>query len=168
MTIADVMIGEYEPTPLAKVVYGRGSIQQLPGLLDSLKAKRAFIVTGTSLQQKTLVIKKVESILGDKHIKTFSKIAQHAPFQAIRDAAREAMEAGVDAFISVGGGSPIDSVKGTTSIQFELIEAIIHILQKDSGQFLPHIAIPTTLSVAGMHTTSSLLRRNYSGRWVYI
>lgn len=168
MTIADVMIGEYEPTTLAKVVYGRGSIQQLPELLDSLKAKRAFIVTGSSLQQKTPVIKEVESILGDKHVKTFSKIAQHAPFQAIRDAAREAVEAGVDAFISVGGGSPIDSVKGTRSTQSGLIKAIIHILQQDSGQFLPHIAIPTTLSVAGMCLASSLLRRNYPGRWVYV
>ena len=106
------MTGKYEPTPLTKVVYGRGSIQQLPGLLDSLKAKKAYKVTGSSLRHKTPVIKEIETILADKHVKTFSKIGQHAPIQAIREAAEEAKYRGVDAFISVGGGSPIDSVKG--------------------------------------------------------
>jgi len=69
-------------------------------------------VTGSSLQNKTPVIKEIEGILGQKHVKTFSKIAQHAPIQAIKEAAEEAKKAGVDVFISVGGGSPIDSVKG--------------------------------------------------------
>jgi alcohol dehydrogenase YqhD (iron-dependent ADH family) len=108
------LIGEYEPTPLAKVVYGRGSIQRLPELLESLKATKAFIVTGSSLQNKTPVIEEIESILGDKHVKTFSKIAQHAPIRAIREAAEEAKIADVDVFISVGGGSPIDSTKGVS------------------------------------------------------
>jgi len=58
------------------------------------------------------VIKQIESILGNRHIKTFSKIAQHAPIQAIREAADQARTAGADVFISVGGGSPIDSAKG--------------------------------------------------------
>lgn len=113
--VLELIAGQYEPTPLSKVVYGRGSIQQLPGLLDSLKAKKAYIVTGSSLQHKTPVIKQIEMILGDKHVKTFSKIGQHAPIQAIQEAAEEAKSVGVDVFISVGGGSPIDSVKG---IQF--------------------------------------------------
>jgi alcohol dehydrogenase class IV len=104
--------GQYEPAPISKVVYGRGSIQQLPGLLDSLKAKKAYIVTGSSLQHKTPLIAEIETILGDKHVKTFSKIGQHAPIQAIREAVEEAKCVGADAFISVGGGSPIDSVKG--------------------------------------------------------
>jgi 3-oxoacid CoA-transferase len=107
-----LITGQYEPTPLQKVVYGRGSIQRLPELLDSLKASKAYIVTGSSLHTKTPVIKEIEDILGERHVKTFSKIGQHAPIQAIREAADEATKAGVDVFISVGGGSPIDSVKG--------------------------------------------------------
>jgi 3-oxoacid CoA-transferase len=97
------------------MVYGQGSIQRLPELLDSLKVHKAFIVTGSSLHTKTPVIKDIEAILGDKHIKTFSKIGQHAPIQQIREAAAEAKEAGVDVFISVGGGSPIDSVKSNST-----------------------------------------------------
>ena len=145
----ELTAGEYVPTPLAKVVYGRGSIERLPELLESLKASKAFIVTGSSLHTKTPVIKEIEGILGDKHIKTYSKIAQHAPISAIREAAEDAKKAGVDVFISVGGGSPIDSVKGNPSNSPVTI-VIVHTLQKEhGGDFLPHIAIPTTLSVAG-------------------
>src|SRR3981189_1662354 len=45
--------GEYIPTPLSKVLYGRGTIQSLPALLSELNAKKAFIVTGSSLHSKT-------------------------------------------------------------------------------------------------------------------
>jgi alcohol dehydrogenase class IV len=93
-------------------VYGRGTTSRLPELLESLNASKAFIVTGSSLQTKTPVISQIEAILGDKHVATFSKIGQHAPVEAIREAADQATAAGVDVFISVGGGSPIDSVKG--------------------------------------------------------
>jgi alcohol dehydrogenase class IV len=48
-----VMAGTYEPTPLEKVVYGRGSIARLPELLDFINANKAFIVTGSSLMNKT-------------------------------------------------------------------------------------------------------------------
>ena len=98
------------------MVYGQGSIKRLPELVDQLNAKKAFIVTGQSLQNKTPVIEDIETLLGDKHVKTFSKISQHAPIQEIKDAAEEAKMEGVDVFISVGGGSPIDAAKGITTI----------------------------------------------------
>ena len=107
-----LMSGQFETTPLAKMVYGRGSIARLPELMDFLDAKKAYIVTGSSLHTKTPVIGEIEKILGERHVQTFSKIGQHAPVAAIRQAAAEAKKAGVDVFISVGGGSPIDSVKG--------------------------------------------------------
>ena len=109
--------GQYIPTPLQKVLYGRGVIQSLPTLLADLGCKKAFIVTGSSLQSKTPVIQQIEQILGDKCVRTYSKIAQHAPVSAIREAVEDAKNSGVDVFISVGGGSPIDSVKGKNSLQ---------------------------------------------------
>jgi alcohol dehydrogenase class IV len=145
------LTGQFETTTLSKVVYGRGTTSRLPELLESLNASKAFIVTGSSLQTKTPVISQIEAILGDKHVATFSKIGQHAPVEAIREAADQAATAGVDVFISVGGGSPIDSVKGMELGRVVLTVVIIHTLQnKSGGSFIPHIAIPTTLSVAGI------------------
>lgn len=137
-------LGQYEPTQLSKVVYGRGSIQRLPELLDSLKARKAFIVTGSSLRNKTPVIKNIEAVLGDKHIKTFSKIGQHAPIQAIREAVDQAKQAGVDVFISVGGGSPIDSVKGV----------LYHLFQYSEGSHHPFITERFRWVVSSSHRCS--------------
>lgn len=46
-------------------------------------------------------------------------------------------KSGCDILVSVGGGSPIDSAK-----------AIAHNIHKETGKWIPNIAVPTTLSVA--------------------
>jgi maleylacetate reductase len=64
-------------------------------------------------------------------------IGQHAPMAQIRDAVEDAKAANVDCIVSFGGGSAIDAAK------------IIAVRLADGdGKALPHIAIPTTLSVA--------------------
>jgi alcohol dehydrogenase class IV len=69
---------------------------------------------------------------------TFSKIAQHAPIQQLDEAADLMLrEKSVDTIISVGGGSPIDSAK--------IISKRVH---DKKGEWMWHIAIPTTISAA--------------------
>src|SRR5207249_6409993 len=59
-------------------------------------------------------------------------IAQHAPIDQVERAIKDAREAGVDGVVSFGGGSPIDAAK--------------MVALRLGG--LPHVAVPTTLSVA--------------------
>lgn len=105
--------------------------------LPSEKSK-AFIITGSSLANKTSLIKSIESQLGSQHAGTFSDIKQHAPVAQLDEATDKVLsDSSIDTIISVGGGSPIDSAK-----------AISYRLNEKSGKFLHHIAIPTTLSAA--------------------
>lgn len=46
-------------------------------------------------------------------------------------------DSGADVLISIGGGSPIDSAK-----------AVAYNIHKETGKWIPSIAVPTTLSVA--------------------
>jgi alcohol dehydrogenase class IV len=138
---------------------------------EDVKAK-VMIVTGRSLKEKTPVVKDVERLLRREGMYglTFSDIAQHArmspaspyhhqlhppclPFKlnltsslfprtAIKDiqiAKQLALDNEIDLLLSIGGGSPIDSTK-----------AISHFVKEATGSegSLPHIAVPTTLSVA--------------------
>ena len=89
---------------------------------------------------QTDVIKKVEGILREqnRHAVTFYNIEEHTPISGIRVGVDALKKSGADIVVSVGGGSPIDASK-----------AIIYFLQEQlGGEFLRHIAIPTTLSAA--------------------
>ncbi|KAJ9630821.1 hypothetical protein H2203_001346 [Taxawa tesnikishii (nom. ined.)] len=130
--------GLWRPSHLQQLYYGPNCVKDhLMDCLPSEKSK-AFIITGSSLANKTSLIKSIESQLGSQHAGTFSDIKQHAPVAQLDEATDKVLsDSSIDTIISVGGGSPIDSAK-----------AISYRLNEKSGKFLHHIAIPTTLSAA--------------------
>ncbi|KAF1998805.1 Dehydroquinate synthase-like protein [Amniculicola lignicola CBS 123094] len=132
------LCGLWQPTQLAKLYYGSKSVEN--HLLEALptESSKAFIITGNSLATKTPLVKQVEELLGQRHAGTFSKIGEHAPVKQLDEATELVKKDGsVDTVISIGGGSPIDSAK-----------AISYRLHEQSGKWLYHIAIPTTLSAS--------------------
>ncbi|KAJ9102059.1 hypothetical protein QFC20_005067 [Naganishia adeliensis] len=140
--------GSYICTPLRAVHWGPGSVSALPSIIRSLVATndknakpKAMIITGKSLLEKTPVINNVRSMLEKEGMfgAVFSEIGQHAPIKQIKAAQKLAEDNQVNVLVSVGGGSPIDSAK-----------AIAYFIHESSGadHFIPHIAVPTTLSVA--------------------
>ncbi|KXT10459.1 hypothetical protein AC579_1845 [Pseudocercospora musae] len=105
--------GLWKPTHLQRLHYGPDSVKK--HLLECLpnECSKAFVLTGTSLANKTSLIKQVEQQLASRHAQTFSKIGQHAPVKELDEATELVMkDETVDTIISVGGGSPIDSAKG--------------------------------------------------------
>lgn len=103
-----------------------------------LPQSKAFIVTGSSLAQRTPLIRQVEELLGARHAGTFDRIRAHAPIKELDEAVKEVLSmADVDTVISIGGGSPIDSAK-----------VISYRSKERSGRYLYHISIPTTLGAA--------------------
>lgn len=131
--------GLWKPTHLQRLYYGPDSVRE--NLLSCLpkESSKAFILTGTSLANKTGLIKQIEEQLGNRHAATYSKIGQHAPVAQLDEATDLVKKDDtVDTIISVGGGSPIDSAK---AISYRLNE-------QSPGKFLYHITVPTTLSAA--------------------
>ena len=98
--------------------WGAGSVKELPGLLG----RRPALITTRSLLEATLPLQPVIT----------ATIGQHAPIAQVEAAIEKARDSEVDCVVSHGGGSPIDAAK---------IVAL-----KLGG--LPHVAVPTTLSVA--------------------
>jgi alcohol dehydrogenase class IV len=135
--------GEFTFLPLEKVYFGPGSLTRLKSEAERLGSRRALIITGHSLASNTPLIKQVESLLGQYHQATYAGIRQHAPESGIKEALNLALDCQADLLISLGGGSPIDAAK-----------IVVQRLAKGSQDkklaqpYLPHIAIPTTLSAA--------------------
>ncbi|KAF2232773.1 Dehydroquinate synthase-like protein [Viridothelium virens] len=130
--------GLWRPTQLSKLYYGPQCVQKY--LLSCLPQdiSKAFIITGSSLAQRTSLITQVEQLLGAKHAGTFSSIKQHALIAQLDEATDIiSNDTSIDTLVSIGGGSPIDSAK-----------VISYRNHEKHGSYLYHIAIPTTLSAA--------------------
>ena len=106
--------------------WGRGSIAQLGPELERLHVDRVALVTTRSLLGRGDALK--------INAMATTVISQHAPMSEIDAGVEQA--AGADGIVSFGGGSAIDAAK------------IMSVRLADNGKALPHVAVPTTLSVA--------------------
>lgn len=115
-----------------RVVFGAGSVSQLPAELDKLGAKRALVL---STPGRSDSVRAVAESLGSRLAGTYAKAVMHVPVEVAADARRVAQELGADCCISVGGGSTTGLGKA---------------IALTSG--LPIIAVPTTYSGSEMTT----------------
>jgi len=86
----------------SRVIFGAGSIVQLPAELDRLGAKRALLL---STPEQKNSIDEVAKALGARCAGTYDKAAMHVPLEVAEDARRIARELGADCCVTVGGGS---------------------------------------------------------------
>jgi alcohol dehydrogenase class IV len=109
--------------------WGRGSVAQLRVELQRLEVHRVALVTTQSLTRSV-------DRLGVEAAMT-TVIGQHTPMWQIDGAVEKGIDARIDGIVSYGGGSAVDAAK-IMSVR----------LVGPTADALPHIAVPTTLSVA--------------------
>ncbi|OIW25716.1 Dehydroquinate synthase-like protein, partial [Coniochaeta ligniaria NRRL 30616] len=133
---------EYVGAPY-RVTFGKGTITQVPSLVGKLGAK-AVIVLSTPEQAE--LAKTIEDLLGDAAVSRFTGATMHTPTQVTEKAVAQALAAGVDGIVSVGGGSTIGLGKA---------------ISVRTG--LPHLCIPTTYAGSEM---TPILGETENGRKV--
>ncbi len=120
---------EYANPPV--IHWGAGSVEQLGRELEHHQISSVLVVTTRSLVDASRRLP-----LRPAAARGMAVIGQHAPMAEIEVAVTEADGAGVDGVVSFGGGSPIDAAK------------IIAMRLGSDQRAVPHVAVPTTLSVA--------------------
>ncbi|MFN8558577.1 MAG: iron-containing alcohol dehydrogenase [Dehalococcoidia bacterium] len=144
--------GVFRFLPMDRVAFGSGAVRRLPAELDRRGLRRALVITGQSLANRTNVIWYIEELLGPRHAATFSGARQHVPSATVAEALDLARMAGADCMVSVGGGSPIDTAKAVAyRLAFDTPDAAAEpqASRPDGAAApLPHFAVPTTLSAA--------------------
>ena len=134
--------------------WGAGCLREkLDSELRRIGGGRVFIVTTRSAVREPALAPAIESMLGDRFAGRFADIGQHAPARSVMDAVRAVRESRADALLSVGGGSPIDAAKTVafsiaTGLDVTLPDAPARARGAKLDGVLPHLAVPTTLSVA--------------------
>jgi len=153
------LAGRFAYPRTAEVVYGPGSLAQLGEVAERIGAGRVFAIASATLVAEGLE-DDLRAALGDRLVGVFSGVRQHVPRESVIEAAGAAREAGAEALLSVGGGTPIDCAKavdlclaaGITDaaalddfhIRFTYPDKLEAPTLPDSAP--PHIAVPTTLS----------------------
>ena len=141
-----------------EVVCAPDAISGLPGILDRAGIKRAMVVCGPSILEKSDVVQRVRTALGDRFAGLFSGVAPHSPVHTLDEAMRVAGDLKPDGLVSVGGGSTHDTTKGVATLLGEggtihdhqvIFEPPDKVILPDlSPGRVPIIAVPTTMGGA--------------------
>lgn len=154
--------GSYEFLAQDRVIYGVPAAKAVVDTARSMEARRVFLVTNQPLNRNTDVIDKIRMQLGDRFCGLFDECVDHVPRASVLKAADAVRRAEPDLIVTVGGGTPIDTVKILLLCLAEdlhsadaLDEYRIRVLEDGSTHMPPsgkpplrQIVVPTTLSGA--------------------
>jgi alcohol dehydrogenase len=141
------------------IIFGCGSVKELPGILKEYEAKRVMLVYDSGVKQAKIADQVLEEIKkAELEVIIFDGVIPNPTNDVVEKAAAIARNAQIDVFVAVGGGSSIDLAKA------------INILMTNPGpigeyggigqvkkEVLPLIAIPTTAGTSSEITNVSAL-----------
>lgn len=139
-----------------RVVFGRGRIDALGGVIAGLGARRAVVICGRTVAEGPMLAR-VRAALGDHLAGVFDTVHSHTPFGDVKGAYELVRRTGADAIVSVGGGSAIDAGKGVVLYAATGGDFTPHAIdwarQGMARKPLPppalrHVAVPTTAGSA--------------------
>jgi maleylacetate reductase len=119
----------YESFPV-RVVFGTGTIKQLPTELDRLTVSRALVLTTPPQEPQG---QEILAMLGGRGAGVFSGAVMHTPIEITESTMKVAIALGADGIVAVGGGSTIGLAKA---------------IALRTG--LPQVAVPTTYAGSEM------------------
>lgn len=150
-----------------KVIFGAGSISELPMEVRTL-GKKAFLVTDGGLVETGLV-DQVKNKLGDLLAGDYADVPQDSGMEVVDKGAERALEAGADVLVSLGGGSVIDTAKGMCIVMKEggsLRD--FQGMQMLSRPQTPHVVIPTTAGTGSEVTSGAVILDKDQGQKIII
>jgi alcohol dehydrogenase len=142
------------------VMYGNGSLSQLPQVLEDFSSKSVCIVTDRGVAG-TGILKRLTDLLKGTNLKvvTFDEVEPEPDILSVDKCAKLAGKNKVDAFIGLGGGSPMDVAKGA-SIVARHGGSIFNYLGVNNvpGGTVTKILIPTTAGTGSEVTPFAIFK----------
>ena len=145
-----------------RVGWGTPAPEAIAREMAALGAGRALIVASTTLATRTDLIAAIEAGLGDGVAGLFTGCREHTPIDTVIDCAAAIRRSGADTVVTMGGGTPIDTVKAALLClaedvhDAEALKCYRVTVAGDGSRTVPavgpsavrQIAVPTTLSGA--------------------
>jgi alcohol dehydrogenase class IV len=150
-----------EATP---VKFGPGAVDDAGWELKRLGVERALLVTDPRLAAAGIPDRVRESVEAEGiEVVVYDRARVEPTVDSLQEACDFALDAEVDGFVSVGGGSSIDTAKVSNLIVSHPAEVMAYVNppvgegRKPPSPLLPHLAIPTTSGSGSEATTVAVL-----------
>lgn len=150
-----------EATPIK---FGAGAIADAGWELKRLGVTRAMLVTDPGVVATGIPARVQEAIEAEGiEVVVYDRSRVEPTIDSLQDAADFALEAKVDGFVSVGGGSSMDTAKVSCLVTshpapiLDYVNAPVGKGKKPATPLLPHLAIPTTSGTGAEATTVAVL-----------
>jgi len=89
----------------ARVYAGKDALGNLPAEVKRHRARRAFILCGRSVSQKSDLIARIRTLLGESFAGLYDRLRKDTPLEDVIEARDAARACGADLIIAVGGGT---------------------------------------------------------------
>lgn len=144
MEVFEVQFTFKSPT---EIVFGSGSIKQIPGKVEEMASNHVFVVTDSGVKVAG-ILGKVVKLLEEAKIQytIFDKINKEPTIQLLEEALNELKKSGAQVVLGLGGGSSMDTAKAAAILVKNPGTVINYLKGKESfkNPGLPVIAVPTT------------------------
>ncbi len=151
MKLSNYFLGYRTP----EYIEGAGCIKELPGQIKAKGVKKVMIVTDNMLLKLGVPDGLLEAMKAEQlDFVVFSELQPNPTSDNVEDGFRMFKEAGCDALIAFGGGSPMDCAKGIAAKNAHPAKSVAQLqgILKVHKKICPFWAVPTT-SGTGSETT---------------
>lgn len=152
--------GKYSFLRQDEIIFGRPSADVISEIASRDDHRRVLVVSGRTLSRKTDVVSRIEKSLGARYAGTFDECREHVPRASVMDLANLVRTLKPDLIVTVGGGTPIDTVKVMLAALAEDVGGVgdldrLRIRVGEDGQRItPEIGVPPVRQVVVPTTLS--------------
>jgi len=155
------MVEWFEFQVPGKVICAEHCVDSIGTEMDKVGGSKVLLVTDVGVEKAglcQLIMEGMESGTGEI-VGTFNEVPPNSEVKIVEKCYAMAKEKGADSLISVGGGSVIDTAKGTTLLMVEGGELLDHqsAVYTPSGPMPAHIAVPTTAGTGSESTFAAVI-----------
>lgn len=111
MTPPPSLEGDFSPSGVPRVVFGRGAVERLGEEVERLGARRALVVCSRTLARDSDAVARVKGLLGDRCVGSYAGFSTRAPIPEAVEAAKLALEREVDLLVGIGGSTIPDGAR---------------------------------------------------------
>ena len=166
--------GTYSYVPIERVSWGKPAAEAVAQEAERAGANCVFCVASGTLSRRTDAIKGVREALGARYAGLFDECREHTPLPSVIACAEAVRAANPDLIVTIGGGTPIDTVKIVQlclSQGIRDVPGLLALANKPTSKasLVRQIIVPTTLSggeytsIAGGTDVARKMKDMYSG-----